>query len=163
MHDRRSVTLVTASILAVVTMLALRPASAFAGAEDWNDKQIAWKSYDDGLAEAKTTKHPICLIFYTSWCPHCANYAKVFSDPKVVEKAKSFVMVRLDKDKNPDLSKKYSVDGEYIPRTYFLSPSGELDASLSEARDQYKYFYNEKDPASILAGMDRAVHKIGPP
>ena len=72
-------------------------------------------------------------------------------------------MVRLDADKTPDLAKKYSPDGAYIPRTYFLSSSGELDASLSEARAQYKYFYDEKAPASILAGMDRAIHKMVAP
>jgi hypothetical protein len=69
-------------------------------------------------------------------------------------------MIRLDKDKNAEISKKYAPDGEYIPRTYFLSPDGTLDPSLSETRDQFKYFYNEKDPASILAGMDRALKKL---
>ncbi len=147
-------------VLTVMTMAAVRVPVAYAGAEDWNDKQIAWKSYDEGVAEAKKDKRPICLIFYTSWCPHCANYSKVFSDPKVVEKSKAFVMIRLDADKNPDLGKKYSPDGSYIPRTFFLSPGGELDPSLSEARAQYKYFYDEKDPASVLAGMDRALQKI---
>ena len=161
MNNRRSdLVPVVAGVLSVLTMLALRAPAAYAGAEDWNDKQITWKSYDDGLAEAKKDKRPICLIFYTSWCPHCANYSKVFSDPKVVEKSKAFVMIRLDADKNPDIGKKYSPDGGYIPRTFFLSPNGELDASLSEARAQYKYFYDEKDPASVLAGMDRALQRL---
>lgn len=131
-----------------------------AGAQDWNDKGIAWKSYDEGLAEAKKTRRPVCLIFYTTWCPHCTNYANVFNDPKVVEKSKSFVMVRLDKDKHGELSKRYSPDGEYIPRTYFLSSTGELDASLSETRERFKYFYSESDPASLLAGMDRALQEL---
>ena len=133
---------------------------AWAGAEDWNDASIKWQPYDQGLAEAKKTGKPICLIFYTTWCPHCANYSKVFSDPEVVKKAGSFVMIRLDKDKNQEISKQYNPDGEYIPRTYFLAPDGQLDSSLSEARPQYKYFYSEKDPASILAGMDLALAKF---
>ena len=143
-----------------VAALGVRAATARAGAEDWNDQGIKWYGYEDGLAAAKQAKKPICLIFYTTWCPHCANYSKVFSDPAVVSKAKSFVMIRLDKDKNAEVSKKYSPDGEYIPRTYFLSADGKLDDSLSEQRPQYKYFYNEKDPASILAGMDRALSKL---
>ncbi len=146
-------------VLAMVGVIALRT-PALAGAENWNDAQIKWVSYDDGLTEAKKSQRPICLIFFTSWCPHCANYSKVFSDSKVVEKSKSFVMVRLDKDKNQELSTKYKPDGEYIPRTYFLSSSGQLDESLSEARPQYKYFYGESDPASILGGMDRALAKL---
>lgn len=151
---------VAVMVMALALAAALRVTVAYAGAENWNDQQIAWKSYDDGLAEAKKTHRPICLIFYTTWCPHCANYSKVFSDPKVVEKSKSFVMIHLDADKNKELGQKYAPDGGYIPRTLFLTPDGELDASLSEARDKYKYFYDEKDPASVLAGMDRALKKI---
>jgi len=136
--------------------------AAWAGGEDWNDANIQWKPYDAGLAEAKQKAKPICLIFYTTWCPHCANYSKVFSDPEVVKKSQSFVMIRLDKDKNKDLSQKYAPDGEYIPRTYFLSSKGELDATLTEDRPQFKYFYDEKNPASILGGMDRALTKLQP-
>lgn len=135
-------------------------ASAWAGGQDWNDANIQWMTYDAGLSEAKKTGKPICLVFYTTWCPHCTNYSKVFNDPEVVKKSKSFVMIRLDKDQNKDVSKQYAPDGEYIPRTYFLSPAGQLDAGLSENRDQYKYFYDEKQPTSLLGGMDRALKKF---
>ncbi|HVO26048.1 MAG TPA: thioredoxin family protein [Candidatus Margulisiibacteriota bacterium] len=131
-----------------------------ADVENWNDANIKWMSYDEGLAAAKKDHKPICLIFFTTWCPHCKNYSTVFSDPQVVKKAQAFVMIRLDKDKNAEISKKYAPDGEYIPRTYFLSSDGALDPALSETRDQFKYFYNEKDPASLLAGMDRALKKL---
>jgi protein-disulfide reductase (glutathione) len=133
---------------------------ALAGAENWNDANIQWMSYENGLAAAKKSHRPICLIFYTTWCPHCANYSKVFSNADVVQKAKSFVMIRLDKDKNQALSKQYSPDGEYIPRTYFLSADGKLDTGLTESRSQFKYFYSESDPASLLAGMDRALKQL---
>lgn len=149
----------TLAVVAVVSGIVF-VAHARADVENWNDANIRWMSYDEGLAAAKKDHKPICLIFFTTWCPHCKNYSGVFSDPQVVKKAQSFVMIRLDKDKNADISKKYAPDGEYIPRTYFLSSDGTLDSSLSETRDQFKYFYNEKDPASILAGMDRALKKL---
>ena len=135
-----------------------------AAAHDWNDGAIAWKSLDDGLALAKKDHKPVCLIFYTEWCPHCANFSKVFHDPKVVETSKRLVMVRLDQDQNKDLAQKYQPDGGYIPRTLFLTPDGTLDADVHAPRDQYKYFYDEKDPASVLAGMDAAlgVHAAKP-
>ena len=142
----------------LVTGLA---AVARAGAENWNDAQIKWMSYEDGLQAAKASDKPICLIFYTSWCPHCANYSRLFFDPQVVEKSKSFVMIRVDKDKAKDVSAQYKPDGEYIPRTYFLSPDGKLDESITEARPQYKYFYNEQSASGILGGMDRALKKFG--
>ena len=131
-----------------------------ARAHDWNDGQITWKDYEAGLAAAKKEKKPVCLIFFTEWCPHCGNYSHVFHDPKVVEKSKQLVMVKLDKDKSAELSKKYAPDGEYIPRTYFLAPDGKLDADIHAPRPQYKYFYDEKDPSSVLAGMDEAVKKL---
>jgi len=146
------------AILALA-LVALSAGSALAGG-DWNDAQVQWKPYEEGLAAAKKAKKPICLIFYTEWCPHCSNYSKVFHDPKVVERAKDFVMIRLDKDKNAELSKKYAPDGEYIPRTYFLSSDGTLDPALHAPRDQYKYFYDEHDPKAVLAAMEAAKKKL---
>ena len=127
---------------------------------DWNDKQINWRKYEEGLAAAKKEKKPVCLVFYTEWCPHCANYSAVFHDPKVVDLSKRFVMVRLDKDKEKELSKKYAPDGEYIPRTYFLKSDGTLDPDIHAPRDSYKYFYDERDPASLLGGMSEALAKL---
>jgi thiol:disulfide interchange protein len=96
--------------------VAVCATASFAGG-DWNDSGIAWQPYEKGIAEAKAEKKPICMVFYTEWCPHCTNYSKVFHDPKVVEQSKSFVMIRLDKDQNKELSKQFAPDGEYIPRT----------------------------------------------
>jgi thiol:disulfide interchange protein len=151
------------SMLALVvaaTVLGTRPAHA---AHDWNDAGIAWKGHDDGFALAKKEGKPLLLVVYTEWCPHCANYSKVFKDPKVAEKAKQFVMVRLDQDKNKELVAKYAPDGSYIPRTLFFAPDGKLAPEVHAPRDQYKYFFNENDPASVLGGMDAALAKFPPP
>ncbi len=129
---------------------------AFAGG-DWNDAGIKWQPYEQGLAMAKEANRPVCLIFYTEWCPHCVNYSMIFHNADVVQKAKQFVMIRLDKDKNPDVSKKYAPDGQYIPRTYFLSPAGTLDPSIHAARDSYKYFYDEHNPDALLTSMNQAL------
>jgi len=103
----------------------------------------------------------VCLIFYTDWCPHCTNYSGVFHDEKVVAMAKKFVMVRINRDKNRELSAKYAPDGEYIPRTYFLSPKGELWTSVHAPRTQFQYFYDERNPASLLEGMRSALGRLG--
>ncbi|HUI26315.1 MAG TPA: thioredoxin family protein [Candidatus Kryptonia bacterium] len=131
-----------------------------AWAHDWNDAQIQWQSYENGLAAAKATKKPICLIFYTDWCPHCKNYSGVFHDPKVVEQAKKFVMIRLNGDEKKELSQEYAPDGQYIPRTFFLSSNGVLADTIQLPRDRFKYFYDEQSPAGILAGMDEALKKL---
>jgi thiol-disulfide isomerase/thioredoxin len=145
------------SALALLTLAATLVSAPARAGGDWNDGGIAWKPYEAGLALARKEKKPVCLVFFTEWCPHCANYSKVFHDPAVVAKSKSFVMIRLDKDKNDQLSGQYAPDGQYIPRTFFLSAAGELQPDLHAPRDQYKYFYDENDPKSVLAGMDAAL------
>jgi len=102
----------------------------------------------------------VCLVFYTQWCPHCKTYRKVFSDPRVVEKAKGFVMVRLDRDQHRTLSAKFAPDGEYIPRTLFLSSQGELDSSIHAPRERFKHFYDTSNPSGVLAGMNEALKKL---
>jgi len=156
MHANRRL---SRTLLATLLFALVFVAPAFAGG-DWNDAGIQWQPYEQGLAAAKKDKKPIVLIFYTEWCPHCANYSKEFHDEKVVAQSKNFVMIHLDKDKNAELSKKYAPDGEYIPRTYFLASDGTLDASLTAPRPEYKYFYDEHDPAQLLAAMDTALKKL---
>ena len=147
---------IASALLSAALALAAGPARA----HDWNDAGITWRPWEEALAAAKKEKKPVCLVIYTEWCPHCKNYAGVFHDPKVAEKAKKFVMVHVDKDKSPDVSKQYAVDGEYIPRTYFLSSTGKLEPSVHAPRDKFQYFYDEKDAASVLAGMDEALEKL---
>jgi hypothetical protein len=83
----------------------------------------------------------------------------VFHDAGVVELSKKFVAIRLNKDENAELSAKYAIDGEYIPRTYFLAPDGTLDEAIHEARPNYKHFFDTADPKSILRAMTSALAK----
>jgi thiol:disulfide interchange protein len=132
-------------------------AAAGKNADSWNPTEIAWRGYDEGLAEAKAQRRPILLVFFTSWCPHCANYSKVFGDPRVVEAAKQFVMIRLDGDKNGEVSARFAPDGEYVPRTFFVDPDGKLLADVHENRPRFRYFYEESRPNGLLAGMQAAL------
>src|SRR3990172_11058315 len=133
---------IVSTALAIFLLAALVAARPVHAGGDWNDAKVGWKSWDDGLAAAKKEKKPICLVLFTEWCPHCTTYSKVFHDPKVVETAGKLVMIRLDKDKNAELSKKYAPDGEYIPRTFFLAPDGILAADIHAPRDRFRYFYD---------------------
>ena len=129
-------------------------------AEGWNTAQIEWQSYEAGLARAKATKKPVCLVLFTTWCPHCTNYSHVFEDAKVVERARDFVMIRLNADEEREVSARYQPDGGYVPRTFFLSADGVMDPEIHAPRPKFLYFYDEKNPASLLAGMDEATRKL---
>jgi thiol:disulfide interchange protein len=144
------------ALAAVLAFAAVRPALA----HDWNDAGIKWHPYEEALASAKKEAKPVCLVLFTEWCPHCKNYSAVFHDPKVVDAAKKFVMVHVDNDKSRDVAKQYAVDGEYVPRTYFLSPAGKVDPSIHAPRDKFQYFYDEGNPSSLLAGMGEALKKL---
>jgi protein-disulfide reductase (glutathione) len=147
-----------AAILMLGALVSMPQASDAAG--DWNDAAIEWRSYEDGLKAAKAESKPVCLVFFTDWCPHCSKYSGIFHDEKVVEESKKFVMIRLNKDRNAETSAKYAVDGEYIPRTYFLSSDGKLAEDITEQRPTYKYFYNTSEPAGLLRGMGAALKKF---
>jgi thiol-disulfide isomerase/thioredoxin len=138
-----------------------KPASQPAVAETgWNVAEVAWQTYDAGIAKAKAEGKPVCVIIYADWCPHCRNYSHVFEDPRVVKRAKDFVMIRLNGDTD-EAAKKYTTDGGYVPRTYFLAPDGTPYADIHAPRPKFIYFYDEHNPESVLAGMDAAAHKAG--
>jgi hypothetical protein len=138
-----------------------RPAAAAAaGGETWNAQEIDWQPYEAGLARAKEQKKPVCLVIYTNWCPHCRNYSHVFEDPRVVARAKDFVMIRANADQEGAVAGKYTADGGYVPRTFFLAPDGTLDPEIHAPRDKFRHFFDERDPASLLGGMEAAVRKL---
>lgn len=134
----------------------VRPARA-AGEETFNAGAIDWKSYESALSLARKENKPVLLVVYTTWCPHCKNYSHVFDDPRIVEKARGFEMVKLDSDASPEVAGKYTPDGGYIPRTFFLAPDGTLSADIHPARPRFQYFYDEQDPSGLLAAMDTAL------
>lgn len=125
--------------------------------EGWNDAQIPWRTFEEGMQEASASNKPVALIFFTVWCGHCKNFMHVFEDPRIVRRSRDYVMIRLDKDKNRELSKKYAPDGEYIPRTYILRSDGTLRDDIHAKRDKFKFFYDEKDPADVLSALDRGI------
>ena len=124
---------------------------------DWNDGAIAWAPYEEGLSRAAAERRPIVLVFYTDWCPHCHNFSRVFHAPEVVDLARSFVMIRVERDGNRDLSEMYDLDGEYIPRTFFLTSSGEVRSELRGQNPSFRYFVDEHEPRELAALMRRAL------
>jgi len=127
-----------------------------------NGSGIDWLGYEDGLREASVSHRPVCLYFFTTWCPHCRNFERVLDDPRVIEKSRAFVMVKLDDEKEDALARKYSPDGRYFPRMLFLSQDGVLDPSITNgSRGRSKYTNSESDPNDLLRTMKRALAKLG--
>ena len=127
---------------------------------DWNDGAIGWVAYGEGIARGKVERQPIVLVFYTDWCPHCHNYSRVFHDPEVVRLARGFVMIRVERDANRELSEMYDLDGEYIPRTFFLTSAGEVRTELHGSSPEFRYFLDEHDPRELITIMRRAMAPV---
>lgn len=136
---------------------AQEPPPLAEGEADWNDGAIVWATYEQGLARAKAERRSLVLVFYTDWCPHCHNFSRVFHAPEVVELARSFVMIRVERDGNRDLSEMYDLDGEYIPRTFFLTSAGEVRTELHGKNPSFRYFIDEHEPRELVALMRRAL------
>jgi len=130
-------------------------ASAPGGA--WNAAQIAWVSFEAGLARARAERKKVCLVLHASWCSHCRNFERVFEDPRVVARARDFVMVNVDIDHEPAVSSRYSIDGAYVPRTFFLDADGSALADVDAHRPSYRFFFDEHNAAPLLAAMDAAA------
>lgn len=124
---------------------------------DWNPRGIQWRPYALGLRDAEKLGKPIVLVFYTDWCPHCHNYSRVFHDPRVEAASRDFIMIRVERDGHRDISQAYDLDGDYIPRTLFLTASAEVRSQLRADRSEQRYFLNEYEPDELLDLMARAL------
>lgn len=142
---------------ALIAVFLLAGSTSVQAGGDWNEGGITWRGYAEGLAEAKKNGKPVVLVFFTEWCPHCTRYSGLFHEEKVVSQSKNFVMIRLDKDKEGELSGKYAPDGEYIPRTFFLSANGDVMSSIKAPREKYQHFFNPQQSGELLAAMDLAL------
>jgi hypothetical protein len=120
--------------------------------------EIAWKEYQDGLAQAKREGKPAIIIFYSESCSACKKYKNVLREESVVEASKSFVMIRVNTRQQPKLSREYLFDGRYVPRTFAVFPDGKIMHHLYPSK-RYKYFIG-LDSDNLLGLMQNAQAEI---
>ena len=88
---------------------------------------IAWLDWGaDAFARAAAEQKPILLFIGTAWCRWTAEMDRFsYRDARVVRLvADRFLPVRVDAERRPDVSARYTLDG--WPTTAFLTPDGDL-------------------------------------
>lgn len=148
----------------IITALLIAGFVFFSGVQDagagtmrWNEADIAWHDYDEGLAAAKQENKPAILIIYEDWCPACRKYENIFYDPEIVKHSAAFVMIKVNRTEHPEISRQYDVDGQYIPRTFALSPHGNILSNLYQNRKYRYYLGTEKQP--LISLMQKILQK----
>ncbi|MCI4664044.1 MAG: thioredoxin family protein [Neomegalonema sp.] len=120
------------------------------GAEAWNYPEIPWRSFKDGMEKAAQEKKPAILVLQASWCLMCRDYQQLFKSPEVKEWADDYVFILADIDKEPDLQKRFNVDGDYIPRTFIMEHDGKLRIGAQGGFGGHKYFVDPYRPQALL-------------
>jgi len=124
-------------------------ATAPAGAVDWN-------SYEQGLKLAKATGQAAIVVFHATWCPTCRRYLETFDQSAVIDQSRRFVMIRVDVDRQPEISSWYELDGKYVPRTFALRPDGEIIGAAYPPKAKHRYYFGTRE-ADLLDFMKRAA------
>jgi thiol:disulfide interchange protein DsbD len=83
----------------------------------------------EGVRVATAEKKPLLVDFSAEWCVACKELERfTFSDPRVIERAKEFITVRVDATRQTpeiqSLIRKYGISG--LPWVAFVMPDGRI-------------------------------------
>ncbi len=135
------------------------PVQTEAHAPYWNDDDITWHSYTEGLKLAKELNKPVLLFFYADWCPTCHAYKPIFEAARIIELSKQFVMVRINSDEFPKLNQAFipEEEWEYVPRTFALFPDGRRMDNIYAKDQAPRYFLSAENSNEFLYTMRAAI------
>lgn len=105
-------------------------------------------NFDEALGVAKRTGKLMMVDFYAVWCGPCKMMdAEVFQAPGFAEKAKDFILVKVDAEQDVANAKKYGVNA--YPTVKFINGNGQI----------VHEFVGYGGPAQVHGEMDKARAK----
>jgi len=91
--------------------------------------KIDWKHYSEELIERRGSGVPVVIDFYADWCIPCKELDKLsFSDPRVVDISRDFLMLKSDltRENSPEVKELISEFGiRGVPTIVFIGADGE--------------------------------------
>ncbi len=92
---------------------------------------VEWRSWADGIREARRSKKPILLSISARWCHWCHTMDRLSWSQREIGRAvhRSFVPIRVDADQRPDIDVRYNLGG--WPTTAILSRGADLIAGAT--------------------------------
>lgn len=123
------------------------------------DAKAGWLDWDAGVAAAKASKKPICLVLYADWCPRCKELAPVFDEGEIATLSKDMVMIRQNIDERPKWLEPFSSLGNYVPRVFFFDADGNIKDDVTSGHARYPYFYTPAGRKALEASMRKALGK----
>lgn len=112
-------------------------------------RAIPWqKSFEEARAASSKSQKPLLIDFGAEWCGFCKKLDReTFADDAVIRLlSESFIAVKVDTDKEPELAKKYAIGG--LPTLIFLGPTGEVLSRLEGFRPAETFLKEAKKPAA---------------
>lgn len=122
----------------------------------YNDGKLKWHTLGQGLEAARASGKPVMAVVQTSWCPACKEYRLRFFDERVVQMSDRFVLVMIDQDKDPALAAKLNIDGDYVPRTLFLTSDARIMTKIAAGDPAFRYFVPPETATPLLRLMHQA-------
>ena len=85
------------------------------------EELINWSyDFEQAKTEALNQQKPLLIDFYTDWCSWCKKMDKdIYGNKNVADFSENFVCVKIDAEKNSQLTKEFNVRG--FPTTVFLN------------------------------------------
>lgn len=139
-----------------------------------------YTSVEEASTAAREANRPLMIDFWADWCVACKVMEKdVYPTDEFARAAESFVLVRIDADRKPDLSRKYKVTA--LPTLVFtdsygselfryfgfmdLKPIAELLQSLPHDMTDFnrlsKVLAADRNNFDALEGMGRSLRAAG--
>jgi thiol:disulfide interchange protein len=125
-------------------------------AAHWNSPTIPWRRYDEGIQEMAEKGKPGILVLQADWCLECRRYQRLFKNDSIVSFADDYVFILGDIDSERDLQRQYNLDGDYVPRTLALDPTGKPKLARTGGHPHLKYFVDPSEPGELANLLTRA-------